>query len=73
MGLVLPKPRNYLGAEALLRAMPNVFCHIPDHRKGEANIPLHDALMSACAMCSLNSPSLLAFDKERTADNVQRV
>ena len=49
------------------------FAHIPDHRKGDAEIPLSDALMSAFAMFSLKSPSLLAFDKERTEDNLQRV
>jgi Transposase DDE domain len=34
---------------------------------------LSDALLSAFAMFSLKSPSLLAFDKERTEDNLQRV
>jgi hypothetical protein len=29
--------------------------------------------MSAFAMFSLKAPSLLAFDKERTEDNLQRV
>src|SRR5215467_3861169 len=51
MGLVVPKVRTHLCADALLR----------------------DALMSAFALFSLKSPSLLAFDKERTEDNLQRV
>ena len=73
MGLVIPKLRKHLCADALLRSVQDVFCQIPDHRKGDAKIPLHDALMSAFAMFSLKSPSLLAFDKEKTEDNLQRV
>ena len=73
MGIVVPKMRKYLCADALLRSVQDVFCQIPEHRKGDAKIPLHDALMSAFAMFSLKSPSLLAFDKERTEDNLQRV
>jgi hypothetical protein len=73
MGIVVPKMRKHLCADALLRSVHDVFCHIPEHRKGDATIPLHDALMSAFAMFSLKAPSLLAFDKERTEDNVQRV
>jgi hypothetical protein len=73
MGLVVPKMRKHLCADALLRSVQDVFCQIPDHRKGDAKIPLHDALMSAFAMFSLQAPSLLAFDKERTEDNLQRV
>ena len=65
MGLVIPKLRKHLCADALLRSIQDVFCQIPDHRKGDAQIPLHDALMSAFAMFSLKAPSLLAFDKER--------
>jgi hypothetical protein len=73
MGIVVPKVRKHLCADALLRSVQDVFSHIPDHRKGGPELPLHDALMSAFAMFSLTSPSLLAFDKERTEDNVQRV
>jgi hypothetical protein len=73
MGMVVPKVRKHLCADALLRSVQDVFCHIPDHRKGDPGIPLSDALMSAFAMFSLKAPSLLAFDKERTEDNLQRV
>ena len=73
MGIVVPKVRKHLCADALLRSVQDVFCQIPDHRKGDPEIPLSDALMSAFAMFSLKSPSLLAFDKERTEDNLQRV
>ena len=73
MGLVVPKMRKHLCADALLRSVQDVFCQIPDHRPGDPDIPLSDALMSAFAMFSLKAPSLLAFDKERTEDNLQRV
>ena len=73
MGMVVPKVRKHLCADALLRAVQDVFCHIPAHRKGDAEITLGAALMSAFALFSLPSPSLLAFDKERTEDNWQRV
>ena len=73
MGLVVPKVRKHLCADALLRSVHDVFGQLPDHRKGDPEIPLHDALMSAFALFSLKSPSLLAFDKERTEGNLQRV
>ena len=46
---------------------------IPDHRCGDADISLTDALMSAFAMFSLKSPSLLAFDKERAEGNLETI
>jgi Transposase DDE domain len=49
------------------------FAAIADHRPGNPDIALADALMSAFAMFSLKSPSLLAFDRERTEGNLQRV
>ena len=73
MGLVVPKSRKHLCADALLRAVQDVFCQVPEHRKGDPDIPLGDALMSALAMFSLKSPSLLAFDKVRAEDNLQRI
>ena len=73
MGLVVPKVRTHLCADALLRSVQDVFCQIPDHRKGDAEIPLSDALMSAFAMFALKSPSLLAFDKVRAEDNLQSI
>src|SRR5688572_13036468 len=71
--MVVPKVRKHLCADALLRSVQDVFCQIPDHRRGDPEIPLGDALMSAFALFSLKAPSLLAFDKERTEDNLQRV
>jgi hypothetical protein len=73
MGMVVPKVRKHLCADALLRSVQDVFCQLPDHRKGDPEIPLHDALMSAFAMFSLKSPSLLAFDKVRAEDNLQSI
>jgi Transposase DDE domain len=73
MGLVVPKGRKHLCADALLHSVQDVFCQLPDHRKGDPELPLREALMSAFAMFSLKSPSLLAFDKERSEDNLQRV
>ena len=73
MGMVVPKVRKHLCADALLRSIQDVFSHIPDHRKGDAEIPLGDALLSAFAMFSLNSPSLLAFDKVRAEDNLHSI
>jgi len=73
MGLVVPKGRKHLCADTLLRSVQDVFGQLPDHRQGDAEITLSDALMSAFSMFSLKSPSLLAFDKERTEDNLQRV
>jgi hypothetical protein len=73
MGLVVPKGRKHLGADAVLRLVQNVFCQLPEHRKGDPEIMLGDALMSAFAMFSLKSPSLLAFDKVRAEDNLQSI
>jgi hypothetical protein len=42
MGMVVPKVRKHLCADALLRSVQNVFCQLPDHRKGDAEIPLHE-------------------------------
>jgi hypothetical protein len=68
-----PKLRKHLSADALLSKLRSSFGDITDHRSGEVDISLSDALMSAFAMFSLKAPSLLAFDKERTEDNLQRV
>src|SRR5438128_3661818 len=56
-------------ADALFRLVQNGFDNIPDQRLTDTEISLTDALMSAFAMFSLTSPSLLAFDKERAAGN----
>src|SRR5437899_5414767 len=66
MSIVVPKVRKHLSADALFGLVRNGFAHIPDYRLSETDIALADALMSAFALFSLKSPSLLAFDKERT-------
>jgi hypothetical protein len=73
MGLVVPKVRKHLCADALFDLVRATFADVEDHRKGDPDISLTDALMSAFAMFSLKSPSLLAFDKERAEDNLQRI
>jgi hypothetical protein len=62
-----------VSADALLSKLRSGFADIAAPRSGDVHISLSDALMSACAMFSLKAPSLLAFDKERTEDNLQRV
>ena len=70
MSMVAPKQRKHLGADALFRLVHNSFANIPDHRCDDAGISLPDALMSAFALFSLKSPSLLAFDKQRAEGNL---
>src|SRR5262245_31539418 len=73
MSLVALKGRKHLSADALLRLVRTGFDNIPDHRSGDPEITLSDALMSAFAMFSLKSPSLLAFDKERAEGNLHTI
>jgi hypothetical protein len=61
---LLPKGKH-LSADAIFRLVRNGFHPILDHRCADVEISLTDALMSAFAMFSLKSPSLLAFDKEQ--------
>ena len=73
MAMMAPKARKHLSADALLSMLRSGFADIADHRPGTPDISLTDALLSAFAMFSLKSPSLLAFDKDRTAGNLPRV
>lgn len=73
MAIVAPKGRKHLSADALFRLVHTGFDSIPDYRPAEADIALTDALMSAFAMFSLQSPSLLVFDKERAEGNVHTI
>src|SRR3989442_1871682 len=73
MSIVAPKSRKHLAADALFRLVRNGFASIPDAGAEDTGISLPDALMSACAMFPLTSPSLLAFDKERVAGNLQTI
>jgi hypothetical protein len=73
MAHVAPKGRKHLSADALLRLVHTGFDHIPNDRAADVDISLTDALMSAFALFSLKSPSLLAFDKERTEGNLHTI
>jgi hypothetical protein len=73
MTLHAPTVRKHLSADALFGLLRSGFAAIPDHRPGRPDIALTDALMAAFALFSLKSPSLLAFDRERTEGNLHRV
>ena len=73
MALRAPAIRKHLSADALLGLLRIGFAELADHRSGQPDIALTDALMSAFALFSLKSPSLLAFDQERTEGNLPRV
>jgi hypothetical protein len=64
--MLAPKARKQLSADALLGLLHSGFAAIADHRSGQPDISLPDALMSAFALFSLQSPSLLALDNEFT-------
>jgi hypothetical protein len=73
MAIVAPKERKHLSADALFRLVRSGFDTVPDHRSIDAEISLTDALMSAFAMFSLQSPSLLAFDTQRAEGNLRTI
>jgi len=59
------KLRKHLNADALFTTMKTGFDKIEDHRPGNIQHSLGDALMSGFAMFSLKDPSLLSFDERR--------
>lgn len=73
MSIVAPKGRKHLSADALFGLVRRSFGNIADDRGGDVEIPLTDALMSAFAMFSLKSPSLLAFDTQRVEGNLETI
>ena len=73
MSIVAPKERKHLSADALFRLVRSGFEDILDYRLSDTDISLTEALMSAFAMFSLKSPSLLAFDQERTEGNLATI
>src|SRR3989442_163862 len=73
MSIVVPRERKHLSADALLGLLRSGFANIPDYRLSDPDISLTDALMSAFAMFSLKSPSLLAFDRERAEGNLETI
>lgn len=60
-----PRVRHHLSADVLFSTLRSRFAQIPEHRPGEIDITLPDALMSGFAMFSLKDPSLLAFEARR--------
>ena len=73
MAIVAPKERKHLSADALFRLVRSGFDTVPEHRSIAGEIAFTDALMSAFAMLSLQSPSLLAFDKQRAEGNLRMI
>ena len=73
MTSVAPHIRKHLSADALFRLVHSGFASLPDHRLDETEITVSDALMAAFAMFALKSPSLLAFDKEQTENNLHTI
>jgi hypothetical protein len=68
-----PDVRKHLSTDALLNRLRTGFGALSDHRPATPKMSLPDALMSAFALFSLKSPSLLAFDDERKEGNLQQV
>jgi hypothetical protein len=73
MAMGAPQVRKHLSTDALLGLLRSGCADLADYRPGKPDIALTDALMSAFALFSLKSPSLLAFDQERTEGNLPRV
>lgn len=70
VSIVAPTGRKHLAADALLRLVHKRFDTLPDQPLPETAMSCTEALLSACAMVSLPSPSLLAFDTARAAGHV---
>ncbi|OWK37729.1 hypothetical protein [Fimbriiglobus ruber] len=64
---MLPPPESPLAADRLIRIIRDRFQHLPDTRTAPT-ISLRDALLSGFALFFLKSPSLLAFEHERTSN-----
>src|SRR5919197_3710842 len=73
LAMSAPQVRKHLSADALFDLLRTGFAALADHRSGDTDISLPDALMSAFAMFSLKSPSLLAFDKQRAEGNLKTI
>src|SRR6267378_1569340 len=73
MGLIAPKARKHLSADALFGLLRNGFSKAPDHRSDGSKMAMADALMSGFAMFSLQCPSLLDYDKQRADANLKTI
>jgi len=62
------KIRKHLSADGLFKLMGKGLGRIKEHRKGNIEIQLVDALLSGFAIFSLKEPSLLEFEKRRKED-----
>ena len=60
--------RKHLSADALFSLVRSSLAKISDHRIGNTELSMTDALKSAFAMFSLKCPSLLQFDKQQRAN-----
>ena len=60
--------RKHLSADPLFKRLHKDFLGVSDHREGDPDISMADALMSGFAVFSLKDPSLLAFDQRRVTD-----
>src|SRR6267142_2681020 len=73
MGLIAPKARKHLSADALFGLLRNGFSKVPEHRSAGSKMTMADALMSGFAMVSLQCPSLLDYDKQRADANLKTI
>lgn len=67
------KNRKYLSSDGLRKMIMNGFVKISTECAKKTKDSLTDALMSAYAMFSLKYPSLLAFDRDRSDDNLHSI
>jgi hypothetical protein len=73
MGLIAPKARKHLSADALFGLLRNGCSTVPDHRSDGSKVTMADALLSGFAMVSLQCPSLLDYDKQRADANLKTI
>jgi hypothetical protein len=73
MGLIAPKARKHLSADALFGLLRNGFSKVPHHRSDGSKMTMADALMAGFAMVSLKCPSLLDYDQQRADANLKTI
>jgi hypothetical protein len=73
MAIGAPHLRKHLSADALFHVVRRGCAALPDHRLDDAEMAFTDARMSAFARFSLQAPSLLAFDQERTEGTLHTI
>jgi hypothetical protein len=73
MGFTAPKERTHLSADALFGLLRRLVANPPDHRRGDPDMTLRDALMSGVVMFSLTCPSLLTFAKQRAEGHLTTI